>query len=176
MRAILAIVLAFRDLLEIAFPTFLVSVCFFGESRLTSMFFVFLTPAPLRPDLPAYTYLPASRASSTTSPHLSTNPLCRIMSVTFEHCLCSSCFWDVTKTPDITHLGAVHTKTHTYCIILADHPHRSWKRTFLISGLRVEKSKNVALPLSYGWRIHILSETMTPSPHPSTSEPRDISQ
>ena len=63
-------------------------------------------------------------------------------------------------------------KTHMYCIVLADHPHgswkrRDWKRTFL--GLRVEKSENAALLFSCGQRICILSETMMPLPHPSTS-------
>ena len=43
-----------------------------------------------------------------------------------------------------------------YCIILADRPHRSWKRsawkhTFLKTGLRVEKSENAALPFSCPW-------------------------
>ena len=61
-------------------------------------------------------------------------------------------------------------KMHMYCIVLADRPHRSWKhnpwkRTFLKTGLRVEKSKNAALPFSCGWRIRILYKTMTPSPH-----------
>ena len=66
---------------------------------------------------------------------------------------------------------------HMYCIVLSDRPHRSWKRsawkhTFLKPGLRVEKSENAALPFSFWWRIHILSETMTPSPRPSTSSLR----
>ena len=37
----------------------------------------------------------------------------------------------------------------------------------LKTGLRVEKSENTALPFLCGRRIRILSETMTPSPHPS---------
>ena len=65
-------------------------------------------------------------------------------------------------------------KTHMYCIVLADCPHGSWKcsawkRTFLKPGLRVEKSENTALAFSCGRRICILSGTMTPSPHSSTS-------
>ena len=56
-----------------------------------------------------------------------------------------------------------------YCIVLADRPHGSWKRTFLKTGLRVEKYENAALPFSCGCRIRLLSETITPSPHPSTS-------
>ena len=54
-----------------------------------------------------------------------------------------------------------------YCIVLADRPHGSWKHTFLTTGLKVEKFE--ALPFSCGQWICILSETMTPSPHPSTS-------
>ena len=65
-------------------------------------------------------------------------------------------------------------KMHMYCIALADRPCESWKRstwkcTFLKTGLRVEKSENVALPLSCGRRIRILSKMMTLSPHPATS-------
>ena len=65
-------------------------------------------------------------------------------------------------------------KTHTYCIVLANHPYGSWKRsawkrTVLKTGLGVEKSENAALPFSCGWRICILSKTMMPSPHPATS-------
>ena len=70
-------------------------------------------------------------------------------------------------------------KTHTYCIVLVDRPHGSWKcsawkSTFLKTGLRREKSENAALAFSCGWRIRILSETMTPSPHPSTSSLRPL--
>ena len=62
-------------------------------------------------------------------------------------------------------------KTCMYCIILANHPHGFWKRsawkhTFLKTGLRVEKPENTALLFSCGQWIHILSKTMTPSPHP----------
>ena len=58
--------------------------------------------------------------------------------------------------------------------VLAHRPHGSWKcsawkRTFLKMGLRVQKSQNAALPFPCGQQIRILSETMTPSPHPSTS-------
>ena len=60
-------------------------------------------------------------------------------------------------------------KTHMYCIVLADRPHGSWKCTFLKTGLRVETSKNAALPFLCGQRICILFKTMTPSPYPSTS-------
>ena len=66
-------------------------------------------------------------------------------------------------------------KTHMYCVVLADRPRGSWKRTFLKTGLRVEKSENAALPFSFGQRIRILSEIMTPSPHPSTSCLRPLS-
>ena len=45
-------------------------------------------------------------------------------------------------------------KMHMYCIVLA---------------LRVEKSENTALPFSCERQICILSETMMPSPHSSTS-------
>ena len=61
-----------------------------------------------------------------------------------------------------------------FCIIFADHPHGSCKRTFLKPGLRVEKSKNAALAFSCGQRIRILSETMMPSPRPSTSSLRPL--
>ena len=65
-------------------------------------------------------------------------------------------------------------KTHIYCIILAEGPHGSWKRSawkhsFLKTGLRVVKSKIAAPPFSCGQWIQILSKMMTPSPHPSTS-------
>ena len=68
-------------------------------------------------------------------------------------------------------------KTHMYCIVLADRSHGSWKhstwkRTFWKKGLRVEKSESAVLAFSCGWRIRILSETMMPLPHPSTSSLR----
>ena len=75
-----------------------------------------------------------------------------------------------------SNLVAVYTKTltHMFCIVLADRPHGSWKRSawkgiFLKTGLRVEKYENAALPFSCGRWIRILSKTMMPSPHPSTS-------
>ena len=40
---------------------------------------------------------------------------------------------------------------------------------FLKMGLKVKKSKNTALPFSCEQRIRILSKTMAPWPHPSTS-------
>ena len=61
-----------------------------------------------------------------------------------------------------------------FCIILADCPHGScrhsaWKCTFLKPGLRVEKSENAALAFLCGQWICILSVSMMPTPHPSTS-------
>ena len=46
------------------------------------------------------------------------------------------------------HPDDVFSKTHTYCIVLANRPYRSWKcsawkHTFLKTGLRVENSENV---------------------------------
>ena len=43
-----------------------------------------------------------------------------------------------------------------FCIVLADRPHGSCKRTFLKTGFRVEKLKNAALVFSFGQRICIL--------------------
>ena len=65
-------------------------------------------------------------------------------------------------------------KMHMYCIVLANHPYGSWKRsawkhTFLKTGLRVEKSENAALPFSCGRRICIISKTTMPLPHPAMS-------
>ena len=57
----------------------------------------------------------------------------------------------------------------TFCIVLADRPHGSCKRTFLEPGLRVEKSENAALAFLCGQRIRIISISMTPLPHPATS-------
>ena len=60
-----------------------------------------------------------------------------------------------------------------YCIVLAIYlpfwKCSALKCTFLKTGLRVEKSENAALPFSSGQQIWILSKTMSPSPHPSTS-------
>ena len=89
----------------------------------------------------------------------------------------SNSFWVVTRRLIRWRLEAIHTKTHMYCIVLANCPHGTWqrsewKRTFLKTGLRVEK--NAALSFSCGRRIRILSETMTPSPHPSTSSLRPL--
>ena len=53
-------------------------------------------------------------------------------------------------------------KTQMFWIVLTDG---SWKKK------RGGKSENTALPFSCGRQIRILSKTMTPSPHPSTSEP-----
>ena len=60
-------------------------------------------------------------------------------------------------------------ETHMFCIILADRPNGSCKRTFLKPGLRVEKCENAARAFSFGRWIPILCESITPSPHPSTS-------
>ena len=89
----------------------------------------------------------------------------------------SNSFWVVTRRLIRWRLEAIHTKTHMYCIVLANCPHGTWqcsewKCTFLKTGLRVEK--NAALSFSCGRRIRILSETMTPSPHPSTSSLRPL--
>ena len=54
-----------------------------------------------------------------------------------------------------------------YCIIRILKTQRL-KTHFFWKSLRVEKSGNVALPLSCGRQIRILSKTMTLLPHPST--------
>ena len=61
-----------------------------------------------------------------------------------------------------------------FSIVLANRPHGSckhsaWKCTFLKPVLGVEKSANAALAFLCGQQICIPSETMKPSPHPSTS-------
>ena len=48
-------------------------------------------------------------------------------------------------------------RKRTFCIVLADRPYGSWKRTFFENGSQG------------GRRIWILSTTITPSPRPSTS-------
>ena len=63
---------------------------------------------------------------------------------------------------------------HMFCIVLADCPHGSCKRTFLKPGLGVENAGNAVLAFSCGQRIHILCVTMTPSPHPSTCNLRPL--
>ena len=50
-------------------------------------------------------------------------------------------------------------KTHMYCTVLADHPHRSlkrsaWKCTFLEMGLRVEKSENATHLFMWTLNLH----------------------
>ena len=64
----------------------------------------------------------------------------------------------------------------TFCIVLADQPHVSCKRsackcTSFKPGLRV---KNAALAFSCGRRICRLCVSITPSPHPSTSSLRPL--
>ena len=68
-----------------------------------------------------------------------------------------------------------------FCIILADHPNGSCKRsackcTVFKPGLRVKKSKNAALLFWCGQWIRILCVSMTPSPqpYPSTSHLRPL--
>ena len=70
--------------------------------------------------------------------------------------------------------GAVHMEMLlcsklVFRIVLANRPHGSCKSTFPKPDLRVEKSGNAALTSPYGRRICILCVSMTPSPHPSTS-------
>ena len=57
-----------------------------------------------------------------------------------------------------------NTKTHTYCIILADRPHGSWKRTFLKTGGKTRKRS----PPVFLWTAN------PPWPHPSTSYLRPL--
>ena len=59
--------------------------------------------------------------------------------------------------------------------VLADRPHGPCKRTFLKSGLWVEKFESAALAFSCGQRICILCvRMMMPSPQPSTSGLRPL--
>ena len=69
-------------------------------------------------------------------------------------------------------------KTQMFCIVLADRPHGCWKRTYLKTGLRVEKSENAALLFVWTANLHTFRNNDAIAPpldlSPPNSEPRDI--